>query len=424
MSAGHTISNPAIGVRPVRSGRGMFAALMTMAGAELVNRLSRLVAAIFLARHLSALEFGVAAIVLTSSDIFRVFAQTGIGARIISAAADDLDEVSHAAYRLNWMAYGVVFALHIVLAYPLAQAFGNSQISAMVLALAVPCLILPFASVQVFRVQRENRMHFTALMSLVSLSGESLLIAVGIVAGLGLWSVVLPKVVLSLVWVIAYRRSEPWRPRHVVPLRQLASHVRFGLTVLGTELVAALQIHADKLLLGQLVGLSVLGSYYFAFNAGLGITSALVTAGSTAMLPHLARSNAAITRKPLLKSMGLFNMAFLPVFAAQISLAPFYVPLVFGAKWTETVPVIMMLCASGIPMVTWRVLALACRAAGKPALEFRMTLLLWVFSLVGLLVTFPAGLFAIATSQLVATTFATLVFTFITFRNLQIGEAS
>ena len=411
-----TLVNP-IDTHPQMS--RLFGALGTLGGAEMVNRVTRILTAVALSRMLGPQEFGIAAIVLTSSEFIRIFTQTGIGARIISASALDLDKICHAAYRLNYILYGAILLAQLALAWPIAMAYGDLAIAPLIAVLALPYALFPAASVQVYLVQRQLRMSATALMSIILISGDNILAALFAFAGFGLWSIVIPKVVVAGVWVIAYRKLDAWRPTVKPDISAMRDTWKFGRTVLFTELVSALRLQGDKLLLGQLIGLSLLGTYYFAFNAGLGITSALITASSAALLPYFTNQPSGVAiRSRFITATGLLYALLLPIFALQIGLAPWYVPIVFGQKWASAVPLMMVLCASGIPFVLWRATSMLLRAVGKPAFEFRFTLALTIVSLGCLCVTAQFGLFAIACTQLVINLIFCPIFTVFSLKHL------
>ena len=397
----------------------LFGSLGTLAGAEMVNRLTRILTAVVLSRVLGPKEFGIAAIVLTSSEFIRIFTQTGIGARIISASAIDLDKICHAAYRLNCLLYSTILVAQLALAWPIALAYGDHSIAGLIAALAIPYALFPAASVQVYRVQRDSRMSATGFMSIILISGDNILASLFALAGMGLWSIVIPKIIVAIAWVITYRKLDNWRPTTKPDIAILHDTWRFGRTVLFTELVSAMRLQGDKLLLGQLVGLSLLGTYYFAFNAGLGITSAIITACSAALLPYFANiPKGTAIRARFFKATFLLYALLLPIFALQIGFAPWYVPIVFGQKWASSVPLMMVLCASGIPFVLWRATSILLRAVGKPTFEFRFTLALTIVSLGCLCVTAHLGLFAIASAQLIINAVFCPIFTIITIKHL------
>ena len=58
---------------------GLLAPAGLMTGAELVNRVTRIVTAIALARSMGIAEFGIAMVALTVHELVRMFIQNGLG---------------------------------------------------------------------------------------------------------------------------------------------------------------------------------------------------------------------------------------------------------------------------------------------------------------------------------------------------------
>lgn len=380
----------------------MTRALGVMGLAEMVNRVSRILTAIALAHILSPAEFGIVAIALTSADLIRVLTSTGLGARIVQCADEELESVSNASYSLNWHMHLAVAGLQLVLAYPIAQAYGANEIGWLIAALAVPYLFYPLAAVQVYRLQRDNRMGVTAFMLATQISLDNLMTALLVLCGAGLAGIAIPKIAVCLVWVIAYRKLCSWRPNQQADTRVARrTTFKFGGLVLLTELTGALRQNADKLIIGQVAGLELLGVYYFAFNAGLGITTGLVNAFSTALLPHFSRHRGNSRMIEFWKAAGLVSAIAMAVIGCQMAVAPYYVPLLFGARWSDSVPLLILLCASGLTMALWRSTTQFARAAGSPGLELRMTAIYSILSIATVLLTVPYGLLAVAGGQVV-----------------------
>lgn len=363
-------------------GGPLLRAFGALGSAEAVNRITRVLTAICLARALDPVAFGIAAISLTTAELLRVFSQTGLGAQVVQAKDQELEAVCAAAHRLNWIMHGGIFALQLALAYPLAVFFGSMDIAWMTALLAIPLLIYPMAAVRVFRVQRNNRMGVTGAMTAVQVSTDNLLTAAMALAGFGLWSVVVPKLIVAPIWVICYARLEPWRPTVEAKPETMRRCLSFGGRVLGSEVIGALSIHADKFIIGALMGLQAVGIYFFAFNAGLGITRAFVAATSLGLLPFLCAARDRHEQLARFRSgVGMSYAMTLPILIAQVGLAWFYVPVVFGDRWTGQIPLIMLLCATAVTWPLWRATVQLWRAQGRPGQELRWTILYTALSL-------------------------------------------
>ena len=140
--------------------------------------------------------------------------------------------------------------------------------------------------VQIFPAMRANRMGVVARIAAIQNMADSLMTLALVAAWPSAMAIVLPK-----RW---RRRSGPcWPAWHSVDPGDLAVRpAPFGafalFAPLGTELLNAARLNADKLIVGSLMGTKVLGLYYFAFNAGLGITQSFVAACNLVVFPHLA----------------------------------------------------------------------------------------------------------------------------------------
>ncbi|MHC5831979.1 MAG: oligosaccharide flippase family protein, partial [Nostoc sp.] len=98
----------------------------------------------------------------------------------------------------------------------------------------------------------------------------------------------------------------------------------------------------DYLIIGRFLGINALGIYYFAFNAGLGISQNVINAFTSALFPHLcaARGDLKELKERYFSSLKFTAIIVVPLILLQSSLAPFYVPIVFGQKWVTAVPIL------------------------------------------------------------------------------------
>ena len=340
--------------------------------AEMMARVSRLLTAVVLARCLEPVEFGVAAIAMTTYELIRVFTQNGIGAKIVQVDAASLEATCNTAWRLNWIvAIGLVL-VQCLLAFPVAWYYDHASLAWMVMLLAGVYLLIPLSQVQVFLIQRQNRLKPIALLSGAQVTVDNLLTAALAIAGLGAWAVVLPKLLVTPIWVFGIRRFQNWRPQRGAGMGQWREIVRFGKHVLGVEVLKATRLHMDNLIIGRFLGLEALGIYYFARNAGLGISLSLINSFNTALYPHFceAQGNLPLLREKFHSSLQTIALIVPPLIILQAALAPWYVPLVFGKQWSAAVPVLMLLCLSALPRPFGEGASQMMRALDRPEVDF------------------------------------------------------
>ena len=142
--------------------------------------------------------------------------------------------------------------------------------------------------------------------------------------------------------------------------------------ILASEILVAVRGNADNVLVGSILGLEALGIYYFAYNAGYGLSSVLTNALQAVSFRHLADP-----KKSMAKLVERFDHALLwlalpisGVIVLQSLAVPIYVPLLFGEKWQPVVLIVSILCVSAATRPCFDLAAQMMRAAGQQDREF------------------------------------------------------
>jgi O-antigen/teichoic acid export membrane protein len=362
--------------------------------AEFANRFTRLVTTVVLARWLIPHDFGIAAIAITTFEIIRVLAQYGIGQAVIRAPIEHLESLCATAYRASWVMCLLAFALQIGTGTVIASILGYTEVFWMIASLSLVYLTLPFGQVHAHLIVRANRLHVLAGIAVVQVALDNLLTAAFAVGGFGAWAVVLPKLVTAPIWIIGMRRAQTWKRNPAAGYAPMSSLMSFALPVIGSELLVAARFNLDKVLVGAILGVEALGSYYFVFNAGLGFALSITSSLSASVYPHLAE--VAANRRTLLGRYDeLLLRAALPcavIIALQAALSLFYVPLVFGSRWDAVAWLVAVLCSSAIVKPLFDSASQLLRATGHPRIELAASALLTTTSLLALAAALPFGL--------------------------------
>jgi PST family polysaccharide transporter len=388
--------------------------------AEIINRLSRLVTAIVLARFLTAQDYGVAAIALTCYELIRVLTNNGLGARIIQASDEDLAVICNTAYRINWLLNGSLLIFQCVIAFPVAWFYQDDQLAWMLITLAMIYLIYPLSLVQVYLIQREQRLKITALALGLSISLDNLLTALMAFCGAGVWAVIFPKLLVAPVWVLICRHHMHWKPTKGAGFQRWEEILAFGKHVLGVELLKTLRLNLDNLIIGRFLGLEALGIYYFARSAGIGLSMSILTAYSTAVLPHLAmaRGNLDILKHKYFTAIKTAGIAVSAIILLQSIMAPFYVPLIFGERWIElgALPILILLCLSAVPRPLGESTSQLLRVLDKPHIDFYWSIIFTLLFTLSIFAGMPWGLMGVATAVFVIHMVAIPMFSYWTYR--------
>lgn len=376
-----------------------------MGGGELANRIFRLGTTVVLARLLSSQDYGLAAIVLTTKDFATIFTlRSGIGGKLIQADDQDVEVFSNTSYWLNWLLCIALFTIQCVAAFPIAFFYKNNQVVLPICISAIEYLLLPIFAIQMALVNRESRFKITALASTLQSLFANIATIILAFLGMGMWAIVLPGVLSTPVWIFVAYKSHSWRPTKKFSLYRWREIVDFGKNVLGVELLDKLRANLDYLLVGRFLGVDALGIYFFAFNAGLGISMNVINVLTWPLLPHFceARGNLQVLKEKYFTSIKTIASVIIPLVLLQSSLAPFYVPIIFGQKWVIAIPILVLVCLSALPRPFASASGMLLIAVNKPDIDLKWNLIFTVFLAILLMVSMQWGILAVAVAVLIA----------------------
>lgn len=369
---------------------------------EAAAKASRLAVVVAMARFLSPLEIGIAAAAMAGSDILKSLAENGVGQRIIIANDNELDAVTKRAHRIFWVWCTGLTLLQIAVGAGVWLAGGSIMTFALMALLGLEYLFMPGGLVQCALAMRKGMLASTAAVSGAQNVSANLLTCVLVALFPSPFSVVVPKLISAPVWLIGMRRLVSWKPAPDVAPAPLSAFARFGASVLGIEFVKALRAQADKLIVAAFLGTEALGIYFFAFNAGVGISTSLATALSTVLFPYLSTSGDRVLA--LKRGLTLAMTAITAVAVAQSMAASTYVSIVFGEKWASVAPLVAILCLTAIPNMLWSVTAQWLRSGGRADRELVLSLIAGAIITATAVVAAPHGLTALAWATLGAAT--------------------
>ena len=340
---------------------------------ELGIRVTRLLATVILARLLSPEDYGLAALVLTTHEFIRVFTRNGIGDKLVQASETEIGELCQTAFTLNWVFGILLFAVQSVGSLAIAAFYHNQHLILPILLIGCTYLIYPWGMVQTALVRRENRLNVFSLTNLAQVAADNILTAVLALFGLGMWAIILPKLIVAPIWVLMMYHYQSWRPCRRLTLYHWRRILGFGSRILGVELLNTIRENIDYILIGRFLGVVPLGTYYFAFNAGLGMSLSAVNAMGVSMYSDLCvvRSDRGLLRRRFHANVLTIAKVILPLVAVQASLAPLYVPIVFGHAWVQrgAVPILIIICLSALSRPFANAASMLFRAIGLPSVD-------------------------------------------------------
>ena len=302
-----------------------------------------------LARLLGPHSYGLVTLAAT----IALFGQTLLGETFSQALIQEKNLEAEHVSSLFWLLafFGVAVAvIQFFAANALAGFFGQPDIAQILRALCPLPLLTALQAVPsaLFRRALDFRAVATASTSGTLLGGT---VGVGMAfAGFGVWSLVANLLTQNAIVAMTMWRQSQFRPQLAFSQPHLRDLWSYGQYTFLLRIAAFTANQSPRLIVGYLFGATALG----AFGMGLRIVEILYqllsVPATNVILPALARIRDDTKRlgTAILTATQLTAMLTVPVYVAIVITAPIAVPLVFGAKWQASVPIVQILCIYGV----------------------------------------------------------------------------
>jgi len=350
------------------------------AGSQITLQLCRMLVALVLARLLAPDDWGVAAMVLVVSGFVVVFTDSAL----VSALVQRRDLREEDCSTVFWLSAGIGVLLMLggfALARPLADFYGEAEVAPLFAALSVGFLVSATRTTPSALLLRE--MDFRRLESVqivATLVGAIVGVAVA-VAGGGPRAIVgqqLAEIVIGtgLLWLVS-----PWHPSRTFSIESVRRLASFTGNVFGENLLFQAGRNLSGLLIGRFLGAASVGAYALATNIILVPASRI--AGPLQQVFFPAFSMLTTDRERMadiwIRATRLVAAVSFPALVGLAIVAPDFVDVVLGPKWSEATTVIQILAVVGMIQSVQTLSGEILLALGRANWLFRFTIL-WFFS--------------------------------------------
>lgn len=318
-------------------------------GSFFTTQVLRLALNILLARLLFPEAFGLMAIVNVVLAGLEMISDVGTGTAIIQHDHGENQEFYNTAWVIQ-IGRGLLLWLGTcALAGPIALLYREPQLASLLPVAGFGTAILGFVSTKKFTSNRRlafGRLTAIEIFSHVVGFTTTLVIAL---AYRTVWSFVFASVLSSAVQVVLTHLILPGPANRFHWDRTAARKlVVFGRWILASSLLSFLSIQLDKLLLGKLVGMEVLGVYSIAFTLACWPRAIFDRLARSVLFPSMAE----IQRGPITDRCRIFLrgrdtlLAGSLVFVGAVVLAaPLFFRAVYDSRYHDAGWICQLLCA-------------------------------------------------------------------------------
>ena len=363
---------------------------------------------VMLARLLARADIGAFAVMAVTAEAFRIIATAGLVqtiARKKELSPAFLDTIYRSQQAFSFLSAMLIMAL----AQPIANWMDAPDIA---LPLAVMSLGLPISSFGATHMAlrlREFGHRTTALRSVAGgLIGGTCAVAAAF-AGLGLWSLVIQRLVTEILGVVLSRASYDWKPGWQFNFAILRGNLMLNASLIYVQLAFLATGRVQEMAIGAGIGLAAVGVYRTAWR-----TVDLIGRGAVQPFTQVAvqtfarvKDDPAELRNAYRWMISRASALSFPALVGCGALAPVAIPIVFGAKWSEAGELAQIFAFMAVPFTLnfFASPSLSVLGASRSLISLSTTQL--VLGVILTLAALPYGVFAVAISY-VARAYLTL----------------
>lgn len=327
---------------------------------ELALKIIGVLWVVYLARAFSVTQYGEYNLITSFIAIFSFLPDFGVGIIVIrEIAADRKNSASYlgSSFILNGILATVTFLAVIFVAF--VSGFSE-QLIPLILISGITLVVSTIRSVAIFYFDGVEKMHYSAALNTINtilLIGCAVL---GSALGFGLYGVfvgMLVGTVISLIisWTCLLRFI---RPTFLYDSKTIFYYLRQGAPLGIAALAALIYTHVDVLVLSKMLGDRAVGIYSAATPFTFGLIQLLSVPFVVAIFPALTRiekESPTRFRRGFYKSLGVIALWSIPAAILGSILAPVVIPLIFGQKYAQAIPILQILIFS-VPFMAFSAL--------------------------------------------------------------------
>ncbi len=319
-----------------------------MVAARLLSRVIDLCAMLILARLLTPVDFGLAAIAMTMVTILEAALELPLSQALVQLPQIEPHHF-HTAFTISLLRGLLLCALCTGLAVPFARWYGHTELTPLIqiLSLAPAARGLQNPRLAEYAKALNFRYEFC-----FELGGKGLAFLVGSVAAYltrSYWAIALCTIVAPVSISLLGYIFIPYRPR--LSLRDWRLFSGFLGWISLSQIIMAVNFQSDQLLLGKLMPVARLGLFTTANNLTFIPLNALFGPVLRPLLSAFAlmREDKARLRESYQSAASAVVTIGLPLLAGQAAVAQPLVMVLLGPKWASAVPLFKWLSLSLIP---------------------------------------------------------------------------
>ena len=382
------------------------------------------ISTVILARLLTKDDFGVVGYAVTVISFLDVMKELGIGSALIYHKDNN---VASTAFWLNIGVSTSLCALVWVGAPWVGVFFRDPRAVWVTRILALNFPISSIGSTHETLLIKQLAFNRKFIPDFAQAMSKGIVSVVLAALGFGPWSLIIGQLSGTLVSDVVDWILVPWRPAFTIVREAARSLLRFGLPMVGVNIVAMIVLNVDYLLVGRYLGPARLGVYTVAFRIPELVVLEFCAIVASVVFPVFTkiRDDADALRRGFQQTARYVALVTVPIGLGVALLSKPFLLVVFGQKWLEAAPVMTAISIYALLLSLGFNAGDVYKAQGRPGVLTQISLLKAAMLIPALYwaVTGPASLIAVGWVQVAIAFVGSVVYLAVAMRMLHLPLA-
>jgi lipopolysaccharide exporter len=342
-------------------------------GLRITERLFYFIRIIILARILSPEDFGLLGIAMLTMLTIENFTQTGFHSALIQKQ-QNIAEYLNASWTVGIIRSIILFILLYIGAPYAATFFGVPHAKAIIQVVGVSILLQSFTNIGVIYFQKNLEFHKQFFYQLSGTLADFIVAVSATLILKNAWALVFGLLAGNAARLIMSYVVHPHRPRISLDIGKAKELFGFGKWVLGSSILLFLITQGDAIVVGKLLGATMLGFYQMAYRISNVPATEITHVFSQVLYPAYSKlqDNVSRLREAFMKGLQVIAFISFPVAGLIFILAPDFTKIFLGEKWLPMVPAMQVLAIAGLIRSLAAVSGHVFYAVGKPGIDTRL----------------------------------------------------
>lgn len=339
-----------------------------------------------LAKLLLPNEFGLVGMCTVFIAVATAASELGMSTALIQKENDHEAEEMYSTAFWSGIIWGIgIYAFLSFIIGPLAASFYKEpMLNVIIPVLSLGILLRPLSLIHIVILTR--KMNFKSIAKILNVSALTAGV-VSIIGALffnfGVWALVLNNCLAVLISVPLFFSITKWKPGLEWKKNHFKNIFGFGVYSSGTSIFSTLTYNIDNLMIGKMLGASMLGSYTLSFSLTEQLRQSISGILNKVMFPVFGKNqgNTEKLRDYFLKIVNLNSIVIYPFMSFMFLFADEIIGF-FGKRWSNAIVPLQILCIAMMVHLLVNSFTSLIRGVGKPKLEMKIIMGLTLFVLI------------------------------------------